>query len=105
MINQTVSHELRNPLNSISEQLQKVRSILAILLMIVNELKKNKMYEEVTRKLSKVYNQLNNCQQKMNSATMFVEFFVNDMLDYAVLQNSEQGFIKDMSCFDIREAI
>ena len=36
---------------------------------------------------------------------MFVEFFVNDMLDYAVLQNSEAGFIKQIACFDIREGI
>ena len=41
----------------------------------------------------------------MNSATRFVEFFVNDMLDYAVLQNAEHGFIKNMTCFDIRAAV
>ena len=41
----------------------------------------------------------------MISATMFVEFFVNDMLDYAVLQNSKHGFIKQMVCFDIQKAI
>ena len=85
MINQTVSHELRNPLNAISEQLEKVRTILEVLLMIVNEFKKDKAHEIMTRKLSKIYNQLSTCQEKMNSATMFVDFFVNDMLDYAVL--------------------
>ena len=94
MINQTVSHELRNPLNAISEQLKKMKSILDILLMLVNELKKIKAQEFITRKLSKINSQLTNCQEKMSSAAMFVEFFVDDMLDYAVLQNSEHGFVK-----------
>ena len=42
---------------------------------------------------------------KISSATKFVEFFVDDMLDYAVLQNKEQGFMKHLTCFDIREAV
>ena len=42
MINQTVSHELRNPINAISEQLEKVKLILEVFVLIVNELMKSK---------------------------------------------------------------
>jgi hypothetical protein len=34
-----------------------------------------------------------------------MDFFVNDMLDYAVLMKTESGFIKKNENFDIRRAI
>ena len=34
-----------------------------------------------------------------------MDFFVNDILDFAVLQKDVQGFIKQCSIFDVREAI
>ena len=34
-----------------------------------------------------------------------MDFFVNDMLDYAVLMKTDSGFIKKNENFDIRNAI
>ena len=34
-----------------------------------------------------------------------MDFFVNDMLDYAVLMKTESAFVKKNENFDIREAI
>ena len=34
-----------------------------------------------------------------------MDFFVNDMLDYAVLMKTDSGFIKKNENFDIRKAI
>ena len=36
---------------------------------------------------------------------MFMDYFVNHMLDYAVLMKTESGFIKKRENFDIRCAI
>ena len=65
----------------------------------------DKAFVAIANTLTRIYTQFSKCEVKMNSATRFMEFFVNDMLDYAVLQNSEHGFIKQMKCFDIRVAV
>ena len=49
MINQTVSHELRNPLNAISGQLKKARVTLELIPFLINELKKD--HEVLSQKL------------------------------------------------------
>lgn len=40
----------------------------------------------------------------MTSSAKFIDYFVHDILDYAVLTNDSQNFIKNNSVFDIREA-
>ena len=51
MINSTVSHELRNPVYAIIEQNVKMRSVLALLLQIMNQLLKDSAYDYITNSL------------------------------------------------------
>ena len=46
-----------------------------------------------------------NCCQKMTSSANIIDFFVHDILDYTILTNDDKNFIKDLSIFDIREAV
>ena len=46
-----------------------------------------------------------NCCQKMTSSANIIDFFVHDILDYTILTNDDKNFIKDLSVFDIRDAV
>ena len=41
----------------------------------------------------------------METATKYIDFFVGDILDYSVLNESSENFLKDIKTFDIRKAI
>ena len=41
----------------------------------------------------------------MCSSTKFIDFFVNDLLDYTVLNNAEANFTKNIDLFNIEQAI
>lgn len=41
----------------------------------------------------------------MTSSAKFIDYFVHDMLDYTVLTNDKQNFIKDLQEFNVKEAI
>lgn len=42
---------------------------------------------------------------KVETGAKFIDFFVHDILDFSVLNNSSKNFNKNMKIFDIREAI
>ena len=41
---------------------------------------------------------------RLATAGRFIEFFVDDILDYTVLNNDEPKFIKNMEVFDLKHA-
>ena len=41
----------------------------------------------------------------MTSSTKFIDFFVHDMLDYAILNNSEKIFMKNIIVSNIKDVI
>ena len=41
----------------------------------------------------------------MASATKFIDFFVQDILDYTILNNDENNFIKNITIFNIQMAV
>ena len=41
----------------------------------------------------------------MTSSANIIDFFVHDILDYTILTNDDKNFTKDLSVFDIREAV
>jgi hypothetical protein len=41
----------------------------------------------------------------MNAATKFVEFFVNDMLDYAIINNADDNFMKNITVSNINNLL
>ena len=42
---------------------------------------------------------------KMGSATKFIDFFVHDILDFSILSKELSRFTKDISIFNIKEAV
>ena len=42
---------------------------------------------------------------KMKNSANFIDYFVHDMLDYTILSNNVEHFMKDNQYFDIVECI
>jgi hypothetical protein len=45
------------------------------------------------------------CSKKIMSATKFIDFFVHDILDYTILTKEGNNFVKNVTVFDIQDAI
>ena len=105
MINATVSHELRNPLNAIIDQKNIIADILAVLMAIIVSLQGHKIYSDLCKKLTKIHEKFDRVQTKITSATKFIDFFIHDMLDFAVLTKTDEGFIRQNSTFNVKIAI
>jgi signal transduction histidine kinase len=104
MINAAVSHELRNPLNSLIGQVCAMKQYFANFKKVISEMKKSESTNFV-EKLKNIYNGLEKCSEKMSNACTFIDFFVHDILDYTILNKDSKNFIKDFQLFDIREAM
>lgn len=108
LMNATVSHELRNPLNSLVSGIENMQSyydnLRQILKYLSNNLHKN-VQKVVYERLELVCEGLETNSTKITSSAKFVDYFVHDMLDYTILTNESSKFIKIISKFDIRNAI
>jgi len=109
MINAMVSHELRNPLNSMIGQIcsmeeafehfQQLMAVLASASTSSSEL------ADLYKGFQKVFASLSKCGKKLTSASKFIDFFVHDILDYTILNKRDTNFLKEWTTFDVREAI
>jgi len=52
-----------------------------------------------------IYSQINDCGDKMASATKFIDFFVHDILDYTMLNKDDKNFIKNTTIFSVKDAV
>lgn len=77
MINAAVSHELRNPLNSLIGQSSQMKEYFKSLRHLITEMADS----PVKDKLTKINEGLERCSTKMASACKFIDFFVHDVLD------------------------
>jgi len=107
LINATVSHELRNPLNSIIGQVYQMDEFFELFMNVLLTLSKSDSLtpieiKEIFNKLESSYKGLNACGKKLKSASKFVDFFVHDILDYTMLNKDDTNFTKDIKVFDIR---
>lgn len=52
-----------------------------------------------------IYEGLMECGKKIVSATKFIDFFVHDMLDYSILNQQDKEFTKDITKFNVVDAV
>ena len=103
--NATVSHELRNPLQSISCQNLKIDLCLKELLSIIKqESAKDKQFAKGTaRKLKQIVKIMKVSNKIQNSSSKMMGFVVDDLLDFAQINNSK--FRKNFKMCDLREVV
>ena len=70
---------------------------IEMLSQISDDLLKKNMFD--------IYDQINNSTKKMASATKFIDFFVHDILDYTILNKDETNFNKNITIFNVKEAV
>jgi signal transduction histidine kinase len=110
LVNATVSHELRNPLNSMVGQIAGMEQFFRKFKKVINTLEtadslSKKQINFLHKHLNEIYGGIYTCGQKLTSAAKFVDFFVHDILDYTILNKDEKHFIKQISVFDINTAV
>ena len=101
LINAAVSHELRNPLNSLVGQVASMMNFFQRFTNLINQISD----VEIAQQLEEVYSSIHNCGKKMASATKFIDFFVHDILDYTILNKDDANFTKKITLFNIDFAV
>jgi hypothetical protein len=56
-------------------------------------------------KLHEVMDGIKMCGSKMKTACLFIDFFIHDVLDYTVLNNNRNNFVKTLETFEVYEVI
>ena len=107
LINGAISHELRNPLNSIITEIMQIRILLQSLKTMLTQRFKigSVVTAESVREFENALDGLSLSSSKMESATKFIDFFVHDILDYTLLIRKAENFAKNIEAFDIRTAV
>ena len=97
LVNVTVSHEMRNPLNSIISLTDDARF----------QLKEMKRHIETLSgdpgTLLDYHSELERISQIQTSSSRLLLFFVNDILDFSKIK--AQKFKKNITSFNLREAV
>ena len=100
-INALVSHEMRNPLNSINAQIIRIKSNIEK--MYKDLFEPDSSYSEIKTNILKIVdNTLESCDI-LNSSAKLLNFCVGDMLSLSQI-NSDK-FRKNLSIIDIRKCV
>ena len=91
-----VSHEMRNPLNSINSMILKIKMLLESLQGVVAE---QKLHKNIVKTIKELFNSCDVLQ----SSSKLLNFCVNDMLSLSQI-NSDK-FRKNCSNIDIRKTV
>ena len=103
LINATVSHEMRNPINSLNSQNIKQDQINEKFKNILSQDFTKTTPKKVKKKLKSLFKEYEGTLKVQKSSSKLLTFLVNDILDFAQLRSGK--FRKDLSYFDIKEAI
>lgn len=80
--NATVSHELRNPLQSISSQNLKIKLCLKELMNIMRS-KQNSSVQQIEKSVREIVSMIDQSNKISDSSTNMMGFLVDDLLDFA----------------------
>ena len=100
-MNATVSHEMRNPLNSIIAENLKLHEKVKKIEALVNVDKKRST--KLKNNVLEIVMEMKESIDIQYSSTKLLNFSVNDMLSLAQLNSSK--FRKEYCMFDIRDSI
>ena len=103
VINATVSHEMRNPINSISALSIKQDETNDKLRILIQKLDTDLPAKTFKDELIIIYNESVETAKVQNSSSKILCLLVNDILDYAQMKQGK--FRKDCTQFDVSEAI
>ena len=103
LINATVSHEMRNPCNSIEGQNISQGLINSKLRAIIKDELLDEKHKQLRGKLNVIAREFDSSFQIQNASTKMLKFLVNDILDLAQIRSGK--FRKDLHNFDIRKII
>ena len=117
LINVTVSHEMRNPLNSIINKntdlkfiLDQIERYISRIEVVEADLKEESSNAfqgiknlKLQSNLSHFHSEIVRVSKIQHSSSQLLLFFVNDIIDFARIRS--KNFKKVISTFDIKEAI
>lgn len=104
LMNAALSHELRNPLNSLIGGIDTMKNYLQNILVVIEKLDENQLTDSdqiILDKLKLISKGLHTNQRKMGNQTGLIDYFVHNMLDYSILLNNDESFTKEKNNFDI----
>ena len=102
LINATVSHELRNPMNSIHVQVTEMNILNQRLESLVNDLSFTTL-ESTKMKFEELFLKYKQSVKIQMSSEELMSFLVNNILDYA--QISSGKFRKQYNVFNVKNCI
>ena len=108
LMNAAVSHELRNPLYALVGGIDTLKSYLVNfgqLIMAIDVSDEDELMILLKNKLELINAGIGVNVNKMQNCVKLIDYFVHDMLDYTILQNDNENFIKDIAPFEISECI
>lgn len=102
LINATVSHEMRNPTNSMLAQVNEQKLLNRKLKETINFVNQESNLK-IKESLSRINNRQTTSTNIQFTAVKLLNFIINDMLDYAQLNAGK--FRKQLVRFDLVESI
>ena len=102
LVNATVSHELRNPLNSLIAQNIQKAALYQELQEIIN-CEESRIQAETKDKITKILKDLKSGLNIQDSSANLMAYLVQDLLDYSQIKAGK--FRKNLKPFNIKDAI
>ena len=103
LINSTISHEMRNPLNSIINQCNIIFAVCQNFKALLQNNSLSSTAGFVVQQLAEIYEEVTKSITIMNSSSNLLLLNVEDILGYAQLKAGK--FVKNVSKFNIKRAI